>query len=99
MKYCESRLLVKKTNGSEYCKDTRYGVHIWYTGISFAGERRRRKNMPKWVFYNVGRVLYRARSQIALFQKVESAICDRGYYMKGYPNYRMNVKRKASYTV
>jgi len=26
-------------------------------------------------------ILYRTRSQIALFQKVESAICDRGYYI------------------
>jgi len=25
--------------------------------------------------------LYRTRSQIALFQKVETAICDRGYYI------------------
>ena len=26
-------------------------------------------------------LLYRTRSQIALFLKVESAICDRGYYI------------------
>ncbi len=26
--------------------------------------------------------IYRTRSQIALFQKVESAICDRGYYKR-----------------
>jgi hypothetical protein len=33
-------------------------------------------------------MLYRTRSQIALFQKVESAICDRGYYIN--LNWRMN---------
>jgi hypothetical protein len=33
--------------------------------------------------------LYRTRSQIALFQKVESAICDRGYYKtRVYPKNR-----------
>jgi hypothetical protein len=26
-------------------------------------------------------ILYRTRSQIALFHKVESAICDRGYFI------------------
>jgi len=30
-------------------------------------------------------LLYRTRSQIALFQRVESAICDRGYYIVVVP--------------
>ncbi len=60
-------------------KNTCDGLAARVTGESVSDERFRTEHGGETILF-CNFHLYRTRSQIALFQKVGSAICDRGYY-------------------